>query len=190
MSERPGSRRALFLTLALAAGVLIWLLWSRSPGRVGEGPASHPPDAPRTTGLQTTIPGIPVAPPPQPGAAEAPSHLADNLNSPVGDIHADLRILDDIFQQYRSSLHEMNPVGDNVEITAALTGRNRLGFAFIPSNHPAINSRGELCDRWGNPFFFHQLSGAQMEIRSSGPDGKRWTADDEVITPGIYAPQK
>ncbi len=97
-------------------------------------------------------------------------HLADRLNAPASDIASDLRLLNDIFVQYRSATHGDNPVGENVEITAVLTGRNKLGFSFIPKDHPAINARGELCDRWGTPFFFHQLSGVQMEIRSAGPD--------------------
>jgi hypothetical protein len=122
-------------------------------------------------------------------ANEEPSHLADGLNSPSGDIHVDLRIINEIFRQYRSAVHGLNPVGENAEITAALTGRNSLGFAFIPRDNPAINSHGELCDRWGTPFYFHQLSGAQMEIRSAGPDRKLYTADDDVLTPGIYQPK-
>ena len=105
------------------------------------------------------------------------------LNSPATDIRADLRLLNDIFMHYRSAVHGDNPIGDNVDITAVLTGRNRLGFAFIPPNLPAINAQGELCDRWGTPFFFHQISGDEMEIRSAGPDRKMWTADDVVLTP-------
>ncbi len=71
-----------------------------------------------------------------------------------------------------------NPVGLNEEITAALVGRNKKGVAVLPKNHPAISPKGELTDRWGSPYFFHALSGTQMEIRSSGPDRKRYTADD------------
>jgi hypothetical protein len=119
---------------------------------------------------------------------DAPSHLADLLNSPTTDIKADLRLLDDIFQQYRSAMHGDDPIGDNKDITAALTGKNKLDFAFIPKNNPAINSKGELCDRWGSPFFFHQLSGTEMQIRSAGPDKKLFTDDDIVITPGLYPP--
>ena len=118
-----------------------------------------------------------------PADSEAPSHLADGLNSPTGDIHADLRIINAIFNAYRGSVRSGNPVGENSEITAALAGRNKLGFAFIPKNCPAINSKGELCDRWGKPYFFHQISGEQMEIRSAGPDRTMWTSDDEVLTP-------
>lgn len=119
------------------------------------------------------------------GAAseEQPSRLADDLNSPAGDIHADLRLMNEVFVAYRGALRTGNPVGENSEITAALTGRNKIGFAFIPAGCPAINAKGELCDRWGTPFFFHQLSGERMEIRSAGPDRKLWTADDQVLTP-------
>jgi hypothetical protein len=41
-----------------------------------------------------------------------------------------------------------------------------------------VNAAGELTDRWGTPFFFHQVSKAQMEVRSAGPDRRMWTADD------------
>jgi hypothetical protein len=111
------------------------------------------------------------------------SQLADRLNSPEGDIHADLRLINAIFIAYRGAVRSGNPVGENSEITAVLRGRNKLGFAFIPVDCPAINGKGELCDRWGTPFFFHQLSGEKMEIRSAGPDRRLWTADDEVLTP-------
>lgn len=116
-------------------------------------------------------------------APEESSRLADGLNGPSGDIRADLRIIDGVFAAYRSALRAGNPIGENAEITAALTGKNRLGFAFIPAHHPAISARGELCDRWGTPFFFHQASGERMEIRSAGPDRILWTADDVVSAP-------
>ena len=64
-----------------------------------------------------------------------------------------------------------------------LMGRNRLGLALLPPDHPAVNPRGELCDRWGRPFFFHQLSGTRLELRSAGPDRQLWTGDDVVLTP-------
>jgi hypothetical protein len=116
-------------------------------------------------------------------AAEEPSHLADALNSPSGDVHSDLRLVNEIFIAYRGATRAEDPVGENSEITAVLTGRNPLGYAFIPGDCPALNSRGELCDRWGTPYFFHQLSGQKMEIRSAGPDHRLWTVDDEVLSP-------
>jgi hypothetical protein len=114
---------------------------------------------------------------------EERSRLGDSLNAPSGDVHADLRQVNAIFVAFRGAVRTENPVGENAEITAVLAGHNKLGYAFIPSDIPAINPKGELCDRWGMPYFFHQLSGQKMEIRSAGPDRRLWTADDEVLTP-------
>ena len=170
-----------FLVLILAA--VAWQLWPRlHPGLGRTRPAlARSTAAPR---LAPPRHGNPNPPAPADAAiVDAPSQLADNLNAPTGDVHADLRQLHEIFVAYRGAVHAENPVGDNVDITEVLTGRNALGFAFIPKNNPAINANGELCDRWGVPYFFHQLSGEEMEIRSAGPDHKMWTADDEVLTP-------
>ena len=74
-----------------------------------------------------------------------------------------------------------NPVGTNPEITRALIGENPKEVRFITEESGLrINGRGELVDYWGTPFFFHQLSGTEMEIHSAGPDKIMWTADDLV----------
>jgi hypothetical protein len=74
-----------------------------------------------------------------------------------------------------------NPVGTNPEITAALNGQNPKGINFIKSEAGMhINENGEMVDAWGTPFFFHQLSGTDMEIHSAGPDKIMWTSDDLV----------
>lgn len=165
----------------LVLGIILLVLLL-GPGRFrrSQGAAASPQQA-----------GPSAASPMRPSPAGAPpvagdggrSELADGLNSPAGGVRADLRIIDNIFNAYRSALRSGNPIGENAEITAALSGRNRLGFAFLPADCPAINAKGELCDRWGTPYFFHQLSGEKMEIRSAGPDHQLWTADDEVLTP-------
>lgn len=106
------------------------------------------------------------------------------LNSPAHDIRTDLRLVGETLETFRSNFpQEGNPSGSNAEITAALTGRNKLHFAFIPPSHPAINGNGELCDRWGTPFFFHAESATRMEVRSAGPDRRLWTADDVSYAP-------
>jgi len=82
--------------------------------------------------------------------------------------------------RYASQFGE-NPVGTNPEITKALTGGNPKEAKFISEESGLrINALGELVDYWGTPFFFHQLSGTEMEIRSAGPDRVMWTADDLV----------
>jgi hypothetical protein len=112
------------------------------------------------------------------------SHLADDLNASAGNITADLRIVADVLENFRSNFpRDGNPVGTNAEITATLTGKNKLRYAVIPPNHPAINRDGELRDRWGTPFFFHAESGSKMGVRSAGPDKKMWTDDDVVLGP-------
>ncbi len=122
-----------------------------------------------------------------PPSATAPTELSDlaqDLNSPATDIRADLRLVSGIIETFRTNfLQSGNPVGTNAEITAALTGKNKFASAFLPPKHPAINRAGELCDRWGTPFFFHAESATKMEIRSAGPDKKMWTDDDVVLSP-------
>jgi hypothetical protein len=118
------------------------------------------------------------------GATTAHSPLADELNSPRSDVRADLRIVSEIIDTFRSNFpRNGNPVGNNADITAALTGKNSLRLALIPPDHPAVNQDGELCDRWGTPFFFHAESANRMEIRSAGPDKKMWTNDDVTFAP-------
>lgn len=137
---------------------------SPTPQSAAVAPSVSPPSAPASQ--------LPPDPP-------AGSQIADALNAPDGKIRRDLEILDELFGAFHTNFPRLgNPVGENVEITAALTGENPAKFVFISPRHPAINARGELCDRWGTPFRFHQISGTQMEIRSAGPDRKFATPDD------------
>lgn len=74
-----------------------------------------------------------------------------------------------------------NPVGDNAEITAALTGNNPKQANFLRADSGLrVNDKGEMIDTYSTPFFFHQLSAQLMEIRSAGKDRKLWTLDDQV----------
>jgi len=74
-----------------------------------------------------------------------------------------------------------NPVGTNPEITKALNGENPKQVNFLGRDGNRVNGNGELIDAWGTPYFFHQLSATQMEIRSAGPDKIMWTGDDLVM---------
>jgi len=159
------------LTFALLVAICSLLLWFfGSPASVA--PPSTPPPAP-----------LAVRVPPTPLPVER-SALADMLNSPQSTIAADLRIVLDLVTAFRTNFpREGNPVGSNAEITANLSGRNALRFAFIAPDHSAINRAGELCDRWGTPFFFHAESGTRMTIQSAGPDQRLHTPDDIVLAP-------
>jgi hypothetical protein len=112
------------------------------------------------------------------------AHLADGLNAPGNTLQEDLAKVGAMIAAYRSVYAGRgNPIGDNREIVETLLGHNRNGVIFLAAGHPAINARGELCDRWGSPFLFHAESGTKMEIRSAGPDRIPWNADDVAIVP-------
>jgi hypothetical protein len=76
------------------------------------------------------------------------------------------------------TLMGQNPVGTNAEIMKALMGRNPNGAMLGPPEGQSLNAKGELLDPWGTPYFFHQLSGDDMEIHSAGPDKIMGTPDD------------
>jgi len=123
---------------------------------------------------QTIFYSVPPKPPVAPAGKPEPleySNLAPEL------------VLDNV----RSAIHNYgsmfngNPVGVNSEITSQLNGHNPKQANFIrPEDGMRMNDRGELIDPWGTPYFFHQLSGTEMQIRSAGPDKIMWTADDLV----------
>jgi len=165
-------RNALTLALLVAiCSLLLWFFGSPAPTRT----SVNPPPTPLAP------PAVRVPPTPLPVERSA---LADTLNSPQSTIATDLRIVLDLISAFRTNFpREGNPVGSNAEITAMLSGRNALRFAFIASDHPAINRAGELCDRWGTPFFFHAESGTRMTIQSAGPDQRLHTADDILLAP-------
>ena len=84
-----------------------------------------------------------------------------------------------MFRDYRTRMGE-NPTGTNAEIMKAVMGGNPVQARLGPPEGQQLNGDGELVDRWGTPYFFHQMSKTDMEIRSAGPDRKMWTADDVV----------
>jgi hypothetical protein len=170
------NRRILILALLATVIGVAWLRWRGRSDGASEVKLSSPP-------LPTNNrPG--VAADAKAASSESRSDLADALSASTTDIRADLRLVLMIVDTFRSNFpRDGNPVGNNAEITAALTGRNRLRLALIPPDHPVINAKGELCDRWGTPFFFHAESAAKMEIRSAGPDKKMWTSDDVTLAP-------
>ncbi len=187
---RRSSRLILASGLLLALILLaVWLTRSPAPASAPDPSRSATQSATATTVAETpaTSSSTVVAAPPAslpPRSTEPRSELVDGLNDPRGTIEADLRLLNEVFSAWLTHFRDAGiPIGDNREVTAALTGNNSLGYAFVPADHPAVNARGELCDRWGTPFRFHVLSRMQMEIRSAGPDRRFGTADDAEWAP-------
>jgi hypothetical protein len=167
---------------ALILALLTWFFWPASPSKsLTRQSASSLVDS-------SAAPAASSNPPVKPAAGTPPaerSTLADTLNAPSTTIRDDLRVVSEILGTFRTNFpRDGNPVGTNAEITAVLTGKNKLRLALIPPDHPAISrTTGELLDRWGTPFFFHAESGTRMTIESAGPDKKRHTPDDESFTP-------
>ena len=84
-----------------------------------------------------------------------------------------------MLRDYRTLAGE-NPVGTNAEIMKAIMGGNPKGARLGPPEGQSLSDKGELIDRWGTPYFFHQLGKDQMEIHSAGPDRRMGTEDDLI----------
>lgn len=84
-----------------------------------------------------------------------------------------------MLRDYRTLAGE-NPVGTNAEMMNAIMGGNPKGARLGPPEGQSLSSKGELIDRWGTPYFFHQLGKDQMEIHSAGPDRRMGTEDDLI----------
>jgi hypothetical protein len=140
--------------------------------------SSHPPLSPVPKSRQTAPPPSEV----QDSVKTTQLPIADEitpLNSPDSNVDDDLGTLELLMSEFRKH-HEGNPVGENEEITAALLGANPKRLSYLPDKGPHLNRIGQLIDRWGTPYFFHQISGSETVIRSAGPDKELNTADDFV----------
>lgn len=107
------------------------------------------------------------------------AETAASLNSPETTATEDIATIGFLISQFRQH-HGGNPIGENDEITAALLGTNAKSLGYLSENSTYIDSGGRLTDRWGNPYFFHAISGEKMEIISAGPDLRLYTADDII----------
>lgn len=143
---------------------------SQSPAEKPPAPVSAPAGQPATPAGQvagTLLPANSLMPALPPELAELPpTTVLENMRR--------------VIRQY-GEMFGGNPVGTNQEITRALQGDNPKGINFLKADGNRVNANGELVDVWGTPYFFHQLSGTVMEIRSAGPDRRMWTDDDLVI---------
>lgn len=154
------------------------------PSTVAAGRAASPPDGTRR-GADDPDTAEPAASPAGMARSREPRHTGEKRAAsappalPANRQNA-RRVLDDLqfaLRDYRTAVGG-NPVGTNAEITSALLGNNARQVKVVLPEGAVLNGVGEMCDHWGTPYFFHQLSGTRMEIRSAGPDRRLWTADD------------
>ncbi|HEV7404192.1 MAG TPA: hypothetical protein VGO11_14725 [Chthoniobacteraceae bacterium] len=195
--------RGLILSAVLLAAAVLWYLYQPAPPErmPGSAPARESSPAPQPAEpVRPSEVASPPAPPPQSlgasGRATAPTppsavprpairvlpvpRQPQPPTIPEAEaIRADLDGVRSMVRDYRSLFRE-NPVGNNAEIMQAIMGGNKKGAQLGPPEGQKLNAAGELVDRWGTPYFFHQLSKSDMEIRSAGPDRVMWTADDQV----------
>ena len=141
---------------------------AKTSGSAAAPPGSTSPFSPFTPTLAPT-----VAPAVVTTAAPAETQEAERTpQTEVGKLQLSVR---DFRAAYGS-----NPVGNNAEVTSALLGENPRRAAFVERSEVKLNEQGEMLDRWGRPYFFHAITGTFMEVRSAGPDGVLFTADDIV----------
>ena len=186
------------ILLACAVAGVVWYFFGAPPKESqtaanpsqseSPGTAARMPSSSSRTGAASSTPASFKAPSAgtagtsvdSPVAPAQPFILGSADASPSMDAATVLSNMRVTINRYRSMFGE-NPVGTNAEITKALNGDNPKQARFIKEELGLrINGRGELVDYWGTPFFFHQLSGTEMEIHSAGPDKVMWTADDLV----------
>ncbi len=156
------------------------------PAQQTASPESQPPPSKPAEPVRTTsavVPGMPLVrstpAPSAPVVAAAPGPRPPEASSWQTEGKADLEGVQFMLRDFRTRIGE-NPVGSNAEIMKAVMGGNEAKARLGPPPGQNVNDNGELVDRWGTPYFFHQLSKNSMEIRSAGPDGRLWTADDLV----------
>lgn len=115
----------------------------------------------------------PLAPASIPEASQAPTSNTDAA------AETDIDKISRMFRDYRS-ITGGNPVGTNAEIMKSIMGGNPKGAMLGPPEGLQLDENSELIDRWGTPYFFHQLTRDVMEIHSAGPDRILWTGDDVI----------
>ena len=174
--------------LALALTAALW--FNVAPTDSPSQKAVHVEGSERHSGasLANAVEDLPVTVEPERAAlnAVAPaeaghSPLADELNAPGRTASEDLAVVLNLFTQYRKRFEGYPSGEENAAFVNALAGNNPARLAFIDRANPAINAKGELCDRWETPLFFHLLSRDALEIRTAGPDREFYTVDDQII---------
>lgn len=162
-------RRRLWVVLTALVLSTIW--WARDQSDRAK--TRRALSGPKSVGASSLSRETPTLPPANP-------RLYAELNSVATPPANDLKIVESLVVNALAFSHEAHqPTLElNEDITRALTGANPEGIVLLPSDHPAIDGQGRLCDRWGTPYSFHPLSTATIEIRSAGPDRKFFTNDD------------
>jgi len=101
---------------------------------------------------------------------------ADTNLSPQNDLTLMSHLMDNSRLLLKSAAER--PLSGNEDWADFFRGKNSAHERLLPDQHIALNTNGQLIDRWGTPLFFHAVGGGRFELRSAGPDRKLWTDDD------------
>jgi hypothetical protein len=150
------------------------------PGSVNPpgGPLAAASATPIATGSSPSSANAPMATPGLTPPAQQATAAANNIGRAQAMV--ELEKVHHMIGAYHTLMGQ-NPVGTNAEIMKALMGGNPRQAMLGPPPGQSLNAKGELVDPWGTPYFFHQLSGDDMEIISAGADKIMGTADDLEI---------
>jgi len=171
------------LVLAAGLGVVgaIIFFW---PSERERPPIPASPDVSETAGapapaLRAAAASIAFNPPTPAEIASHPrSPLADALGSANVAPAAEPRLVYDLFRFYLREFGSFPAGENNAQWINALRGSNPGRLPILPYDHPRLAPDGSLLDAWSEPFFIHQISQSQIQIRSAGPDRALFTTDD------------
>lgn len=190
LPKRPGPYIMTLLLIVLVV-VVAWMFYALTAPGVQEAMAKRQKTpAPATVQAPVapvqSLPETPAGPVANFSAGGVDVELqrrADELHNEDAPPMKDLEIVAEFVETYAKGTGA-SPMGDNADITAALTGTQFPGqkARVFPLNHRAVRN-GQIVDRWGEPLWFHPNSGSSMEIRSGGPDKQLFTQDDVILNP-------
>lgn len=165
--------------VALLAVLIYFLL---SPERTPPAPSSAtpPPQKPPPTPIGS-VATAPLAAGELQAVSSHPLAVSFGNNPELASSEA--KQLLEILQFYRMEFGSFPAGQENRDIMHALTGNNPSKLPIFPRQHPRMDAEGQLLDAWGKPFHFHPQSSQHLEIRSHGPDGEIFTADDLIAPP-------
>ena len=176
-------KRILLFLLVLPVVLVVFLLLTKMRWKFSKlPPAPESAIVTETTGsnIAVTVLSTPAAAPsgkttPLLGEIILRGYADTNL-PPENDLTLMSHLMENSLLLLKSAANR--PLSANEDWADLFRGRNAARERFLPDTHVAMNTNGQLADRWHTPLFFHALGGGRYELRSAGPDKKLWTADD------------
>lgn len=176
-------KRVVIVLVLVLLFVLVIFVSHRSPPQSAINPTNSVAESDRPSEIRVTeIPS--AAQPSSTSSNHSPSLLGETILRDYAKTNLppqnDLTLMSHLMDNSRLLLKSAadRPLSANEDWADFLRGKNPARERFLPDQHIAFNSKGQLVDRWGTPLFFHAVGGGRFEIRSAGPDRKLWTDDD------------